>query len=207
AGRGPPSTLSATPLIPMLERVERNASSLLVGDVFALSLSFTLATALQTDDKLSIVLPADFEVGGASVAPGALRFREQSGGEQAGGGLEVLAAGGLPCGYRCTPTATTLVFARTNIGPIIPSGSTVLLTIEDLKSRGWEGESGVLQIRTTNALGNYTRDEALLVTSLTLIPGPIANLTVDFASYVTGETGAVRVSFISSRNSLDADAR
>jgi len=95
------------------------------------------------------VFPPDYGVSAATVAPGSLRFREEGSGEQAGGGVDVFAAGGLACGYRCTPGATTLVLARTS-GPTIPSGATVLLLIDGLKSRGWEGASGVLEVRNTS---------------------------------------------------------
>ena len=89
---------------------------------------------------------------------------------------------------------------------MVPLTAMIEIEIQGLRSRGWEGDSGVLAVRTTDARGNYTRDEALMVPFLVLEAGPLAQVAVSSSSHVTGQLSRIHLTFVSPRNPLDSDS-
>ncbi|KAJ1478608.1 hypothetical protein T484DRAFT_1904314, partial [Baffinella frigidus] len=197
-GLGLASLGAATPIIPTLSDASITLGTVITGAAGDVSLSLTTNTSLQPEALLAVVFPAGVDISGASVRSATL-------GAGAGTLSRVAGLQGA-CGYLCV-SATPVAHLAITSTESLPAGARVSLVLGGVVNRRWAGSTGMFQIKTLNAIGNFTIDEALNVSGSILLPGLLPSSSLSLADPHTGRDTTATVTFsTSARNPLPPDA-
>ena len=189
AGFGAEDKQSATAIIPPLLDASANPSSNLSGADISVEFSFRLSTALDAQDRIVVRFPENFILQSAAVLDSDI-----------GDVVMAVSDGEKLCGYRCVPSINDIFVTRQGAGQVMSAGSNVRLRFQGVVNRRWEGASGVFQVQTIDARGNYTIDRDLNVAGYALVAGPFAGLVASLDRTNTGEVTDFKLTFRSPRN-------